>query len=87
MSYKLGLFLTGNALIRRGASCFFNVGELSSECGASRLGARFLQGELSLGEMSCPIELSYFLWYHVELICSLFYVLFILEQIIFHKNH
>ena len=52
MSYKLGLFLTGNALIRRGASCLFNVGELSSECGVSRLWASFLWGELSLGEVS-----------------------------------
>ena len=44
--------MTGNALIRRGASCLLNVGELSSECGASRLGASFLQGELSWGEVS-----------------------------------
>ena len=35
-----------------GASCLFNVGELSSECGESRLGAGFLWGELSWGEMS-----------------------------------
>ena len=52
MSNKLGLFLTGNVLIRRGASCLFSVGELSSECGASRLGASFLRGELSWGEVS-----------------------------------
>ena len=52
MSHKLGLFLTGNALIRLGASCLFSVGELSSECWASRLGASFLRGELSLGDVS-----------------------------------
>ena len=52
MSYELGLFLTGNALIRREASCLFNVGEFSSECGASRLGASFLRGEMSWGEVS-----------------------------------
>ena len=52
MSHKLGLFLTGNVLLRRGASCLLNVGELSSECGASRLGVSFLWGELSLGEVS-----------------------------------
>ena len=51
MSHKLGLFVTGNALIRRGASCLLNVGELSSGCRASRLGASFLPGELSLGEV------------------------------------
>ena len=52
MSHQLGLFLTGNALIRCGASCLFNVGELASECGASRLGASFIWGELSWGEVS-----------------------------------
>ena len=52
MSHKLGLFLTDNALLRRGASCLFNVGELSSECGASHLGVSFLWGELSWGEVS-----------------------------------
>ena len=52
MSHKLGLFLTGNALIRRGASCLFNEGELSSECRASCLGESFLQGELSWDEVS-----------------------------------
>ena len=52
VSHKLGLFLTSNALIRRGASCLFNVGELSSECGASRLGASFLRSELPWGEVS-----------------------------------
>ena len=35
------------------------VGELSSEFGASRLGASFLRGELSLGKVSwvsCPVS-------------------------------
>ena len=52
MSHKRGPFLTGNALIQRAASCLFNVGELSSECGESRLGASFLSGELFWGEVS-----------------------------------
>ena len=60
MLYKLGLFLTGNALIRRGASCLFNVGELSSECGASRLGASFFFCQVVLGRgvfgVSCPVS-------------------------------
>ena len=41
-----------NALIPRGASCLFNVGKLSSECRASRLGVSFLRGDLSWGEVS-----------------------------------
>ena len=52
MSHKLGLFLTGNAPIRRGASCLFNVGELSSEYGASRLGRVFSGASCLLGEVS-----------------------------------
>ena len=80
MSHKLGLFLTGNASIRRGLSCLFNLGELSSDCGASRLGASCVVARCLWGELSC------FFCYLVELICSLFYVLFILEQIIFSQK-
>ena len=47
--YTFILYLFSN---KSGASCPLIWGELSSECGASCLGARFWWGELSWGELS-----------------------------------
>ena len=47
-----GCLRCGVSCLRCGASCPLIWGELSSEGGASCLGARFLWGELSWGELS-----------------------------------
>ena len=50
--HKLGHRLTGNALIRRGASCLLNVGE--SSWGEFSLG-RVVLGRVVFGA-SCPVS-------------------------------
>ena len=42
----------GRVVYQCGASCLLKWGELSSESGASCLGASFMWGELSWGELS-----------------------------------
>ena len=42
----------GRVVFKSGVSCLLKWGELSSESGASCLGASFMWGELSWGELS-----------------------------------